>query len=160
MQTRRRLLITSLAVTATALFGTTAQAARPPVPIVPHDDIPIVTSSGKPPSMDDIRGAITRGAVVHDWTVKPGQPGELIGLLNVRNKHLASVSIKYSETAYSVTYRDSTNLEYRLSGPNAAPTRRDDFDSALPPNTPMIHPNYNRWVETLIRDINMELRRL
>ncbi|AJP57752.1 hypothetical protein UC34_13715 [Pandoraea vervacti] len=160
MKTRRRLLIASLCATATALIGTTAQAARPAVPIVPHDNIAIISGSGKTPSLDDVRGAIARGAAVHDWTVSLVKPGEMVASINVRNKHYASVMIKYTETAYSVTYRDSTNLEYQLSGTNAAPTRRDDLNSALPPNTPMIHPNYNRWVETLIHDINSEIRRL
>ncbi|ODP32531.1 hypothetical protein A9762_22515 [Pandoraea sp. ISTKB] len=160
MQTRRRMLVASLALAATAIFTTTAQAARPAVPIVPHDSISIISGSGKSLSLDDVRGAITRGAAAHDWTVSEVQPGELVASINVRNKHYASVMIKYSETMYSVTYRDSTNLEYQLSGTNSAPTRRDDFNSALPANTPMIHPNYNRWVDTLIRDINLELRRL
>lgn len=160
MQTRRRLLIASVALSTTALFGVTAQAARPAVPIVPHDNIAIISGSGKTPSLGEVRGAIARGAAVHDWTISEVQPGELVASINVRNKHYASVMIKYSETAYSVTYRDSTNLEYGLSGTNAAPARRDDFNSALPANTPMIHPNYNRWVDTLIRDINLELRRL
>lgn len=160
MQPRRRLLITSLALAATALLPAGAYAARPPVPIVQHDNIPVVSGTGKPLTLDDVRSAITRGASAHDWKVSEVQPGELVASINVRDKHFASVTIKYSETAYSVTYRDSTNLEYQLSGPNAAPLRRDDFSSALPANTPMIHPNYNRWVDTLIRDINMELRRL
>lgn len=160
MQTRRRLLAASLAVTVMAMFGPAVHAARPPVPIVPHDNIPILSGSGKTLSLDEIRGAITRGAAVHDWVASPGKPGELVASLNVRNKHYASVTIKYSETAYSVTYRDSTNLEYQLSSvPNVSP-RREDFNNTPPANTPVIHPNYNRWVDTLIRDINAELHRL
>ena len=159
MQTRRHWLIASLAITASAVLAPTAHAARPAVPIVPHDNVPIVSGSGKTLSLDEIRGAIARGAAVHDWTVSPVHPGELVASLNVRNKHFASVTIKYTETAYSVTYRDSTNLEYQLSHPNAS-ARREDFPSAPSPNTPLIHPNYNRWVDTLIRDIHTELRRL
>lgn len=161
MQTRRRILIASLAIAAAAAaFGPAAHAARPAVPIVAHDNIAIIPGSGKALSLEDVRGAMARGAAIHDWTISAVQPGELVASINVRNKHYASVLIKYTETSYSVTYRDSTNLEYQLSGTNAAPARRDDFNSALAPNTPMIHPNYNRWVDTLIRDINQELRRL
>jgi hypothetical protein len=159
MQTRRRWLIASLAIMASATLVPTAHAARPAVPIVPHDNVPIVSGSGKTLSLDEVRGAIARGAAVHDWTVSTVHPGELVASLNVRNKHFASVTIKYTETAYSVTYRDSTNLEYQLSRPSAS-ARREDFTTAPPPNTPLIHPNYNRWVDTLIRDINMDLRRL
>ncbi|VVD66290.1 putative lipoprotein [Pandoraea pneumonica] len=161
MQTRRRLLAASLAVTLTAMLAPAAHAARPAVPIVPHDNMPIVSGSGKPLSLEEIRGAITRGAAGHDWATTQDKPGELVASINVRNKHYASVTIKYTETAYSVSYRDSTNLEYALSGAPAASSRREDFNNtALPANTPMIHPNYNRWVDTLIRDINAELRRL
>ncbi|MGC7402695.1 hypothetical protein ACPWR0_02565 [Pandoraea pneumonica] len=161
MQTRRRLLAASLAVTLTAMLAPAAHAARPAVPIVAHDNMPIVTGSGKTLSLDEIRDAITRGAAGHDWVATRQGPGELVASINVRNKHYASVTIKYSETTYSVSYRDSTNLEYGLSnGLNNSP-RRDDFNNnAVPANTPMIHPNYNRWVDTLIRDINAELRRL
>ncbi|WP_087687863.1 MULTISPECIES: hypothetical protein [unclassified Pandoraea] len=161
MQTRRRLIAASLAVTVTAMFGPAAHAARPPVPIVPHDNMPIVSGSGNTLSLEEIRGAITRGAATHDWVATQGKPGELVASINVRNKHYASVTIKYSETTYSVTYRDSTNLEYGLSSiPSVSPRREDFSNTAMPANTPVIHPNYNRWVDTLIRDINAELRRL
>ncbi|WP_353189362.1 hypothetical protein [Pandoraea pnomenusa] len=160
MQTRRRILIASLAITVSAMIAPAAMAARAAVPIVPHDNIAIVSGTGKTPTLDEVRGAITRGAAIHDWSISVVQPGVLMASLNVRNKHFASVTIKYSETSYSVTYRDSTNLEYQVAGERVAATRREDFPSTISPSTPMIHPNYNRWVDTLIHDINVELRRL
>lgn len=151
MQNRRRFLATTLAAATLTLAAAPALAARPAVAIVPHDNIPVVTTAAHPP-VDAVKNAIIRAGGQHDWTIRPESPGVLSASLNVRNKHFAVVTIKYNADSYSITYRESTNLEYRLS---------DGRGPADPPaGTPMIHPNYNRWVENLIRDINAELRRL
>lgn len=142
MQTRRSFLIASLAAASFGAVATSALAARMAVPIAPHDNIQILTATGKTPSMNDVKTAIVRGGLAHDWQITPDGDGKLVASINVRNKHFAKVNIVYSPTSYSVTYRESTNLEY------------------TPGATPLIHPNYNRWVDTLIKDINGELRRL
>ena len=55
----------------------------------------------------------------------------------MRGKHTAIVEIPYSASGFSIKYRDSVNLNYR----------KDDN------GVEMIHPNYNRWVEKLRREI-------
>jgi hypothetical protein len=48
------------------------------------------------------------------------------------------VDVRYTATTYSITYKDSTNLNYRDG---------------------QIHKNYNGWIENLDRDIRNELLR-
>jgi len=50
--------------------------------------------------------------------------------------HLAVVEIEYDERAYSIRYRDSTNLEAKDG---------------------QIHPAYNQWIENLDKAIRAEL---
>ena len=52
--------------------------------------------------------------------------------------HVAVVDVRYTATTYSITYKDSTNLNYRDG---------------------QIHKNYNGWIENLDRDIRNELLR-
>lgn len=62
----------------------------------------------------------------------------MVGTLNLRS-HMAQVDIRYTTTSYSITYRDSKDLNY--DGSN-------------------IHRNYNNWIRNLDQAIKQQLASL
>lgn len=77
--------------------------------------------------MDQVRDAIIRAGGGLGWNMKPVEPGHILGALHLRS-HVAKVDIHYDTETYSITYRDSTNLEYQDGN---------------------IHSNYNGWIQNL-----------
>ena len=70
------------------------------------------------------------------WQITPTSNGTLTGVLDVRGKHHATVSITFSQTSFNITLVSSTNL---LQEGN------------------LIHRNYNRWVRDLEKNIDDQL---
>jgi hypothetical protein len=104
------------------------------VPVQNVIESPVV--SNKPnPSMDDVRQAILRAGAGLGWQMRAERPGHIVGTLALRT-HLAVVDIDYNPKAYSIKYKDSTNLEY---------------------NGSTIHRNYNAWIERLDRAVKTQL---
>jgi len=89
-------------------------------------------------SMDDVQKAIIRAGAGLGWQMKPVEPGLIVGTLTLRT-HMAMVNVKYDTKIYSITYKDSSNLDYT-------------GDS--------IHKNYNGWVTNLDRGIQSQLSNL
>lgn len=85
-----------------------------------------ITVSGKYTKADVKKAIVTAGQSL-GWVMKDKAPGHLIGSLYLRT-HIAIVDVKYDKNKYSITYKDSTNLNY--DGVN-------------------IHSNYNGWVQNL-----------
>ncbi|MFP5419309.1 MAG: hypothetical protein ACLGHA_09150 [Gammaproteobacteria bacterium] len=94
---------------------------------------PVVAN--KSVSMDDVQKAIVRAGVGLGWQMKPVAPGLIEGTLTLRT-HMAKVDIKYDTKTYSITYKDSSNLDYSGSS---------------------IHKNYNGWVQNLDNGIRAQL---
>ena len=99
---------------------------------------PVVTGTGKPATAEQVRTAIVRAGSTLGWQMTPTDPGLVTGRLALRT-HLAIVDVKYSAKDYSITYKDSTNLDYRDG---------------------QIHKNYNGWIENLNNAIRRELLRV
>jgi photosystem II stability/assembly factor-like uncharacterized protein len=95
----------------------------------------IGTAGGKAKSLQEVKTAIVEAGKARGWTVRDIAPGHLEAELRLRG-HAAVVDIKYSTTSYSITHKNSTNLNY--DGTN-------------------IHPNYNSWIQNLQRDIENRL---
>jgi len=95
----------------------------------------IGTAGGKAKSLQEVKTAIVEAGKARGWTMKDIEPGRLDAELHVRG-HAAVVEIKYSPTSYSITHKNSTNLNY--DGTN-------------------IHPNYNGWIQNLQREIEKRL---
>lgn len=76
-----------------------------------------------------------RGAfgIPTSWIFEKVKPGEILATLHSRT-HVAKVVITYDKSKYKITYKDSDNLNY--DGKN-------------------IHPNYNKWVGELKRNIDL-----
>lgn len=99
-------------------------------------EAPVVAN--KAVSMEDVQKAIVRAGVGLGWQMKPVEPGLIVGTLTLRS-HMAMVNIKYDTKKYSITYKDSSNLDY--DGNN-------------------IHKNYNGWVQNLDNGIRSQLTNL
>lgn len=97
---------------------------------------PVVAN--KAVTMEDVQKAIVRAGVGLGWQMKVVEPGLIVGTLNLRS-HMAVVDVKYDTKTYSISYKDSSNLDY--DGSN-------------------IHKNYNGWVENLDRGIRTQLTSL
>lgn len=89
-------------------------------------------------SLEDVSKAIIRAGGGLGWQIQEDKPGHMVGTLYLRT-HVAVVDINYTTKSYSITYKDSKNLDY--DGTN-------------------IHTNYNGWVQNLNKAINVQLRLL
>lgn len=95
-------------------------------------------SSTRALTIDDYQNAIIRAGVTRGWSFAEESPGNLIGTLNVRSKHVVRVRVIFDTAAFSILYVDSSQLSYNA-------------------DTGEIHPNYNKWVRTLRTQIQKEI---
>jgi len=126
-----------------AAFLTGPTCARSGVPIVNYENVTIVTGSGKPLTLEQVKEHIIIAGAVHNWQISASEDGKLTARLLVRNKHAITVDLPYTTTQYSMIYKDSMNMNYEVSH-----------------GVPEIHPSYNKWVDTLGKDIRTELLKL
>lgn len=120
-----------LAVTA-ALLMVACAATHQPVFNVTQAPV----SSTKPnASMDDIRQAIVRAGAGLGWQMNADRAGHITARLLLRT-HVAVADIDYTQSLYSIKYRESTNLD--ADGGN-------------------IHKNYNSWIQNLDKAIKVQL---
>jgi hypothetical protein len=114
------------------------------VQVIDHENVAVVTGSGKPASADAVGAAIANAAKggKRVWTVTKVAPDRLQATYHVR-QHAIAVNINYSDKAYSIRYLSSDNMKFgEVNG------------------VKYIHPFYNNWVEELKRNISAELTRL
>ena len=93
------------------------------------EDSPVTTACGKEPSLDQVTKAIVDAGEGQKWTMAIARPGLIVGTLPVRS-HLAVVDIPYSTKSYSITYKNSSNLNYD-------------------PDKKTIHNSYADWIKNL-----------
>lgn len=84
---------------------------------------------------EQVRSAILKAGVQRKWVMTDAGAGLIKGRLQARD-HVAEVRIPYSANSYSIIYDSSLNLK-------AAGGK--------------IHKNYNRWVNNLNQDIQINL---
>lgn len=141
-----------------------AQAQRTPAPIIDYPNVAFAPASGKTLTDTEVRTAIKSAATSMGWSIAEGQqPQEMIGTLIVKAKHTIQVTIRLAPQSYSVTYRDSVNMNYDKSG--MTPEDRLLINIRGSTNLggkegPVIHPSYNRWVKDLVSAINNQIRSL
>ncbi len=107
-------------------------------PIQNVEKSPIILPPGKSVTMQQVTTAIMRAGTRLGWQMQPGTAGKLSGRLDLR-KHTALVDVTHDTKTYTITYRDSTNLDAKDG---------------------MIHRNYNGWVQNLDKAIRAELTAL
>ncbi len=105
-------------------------------PIYNVTNQPIAPFAGKPRTLDEVKAEIVAAGEARGWTMKEIAPGHLEGTLRIR-VHIAVVNIKYSTTDYSITYKDSSQLNY---------------------DGTQIHMEYNNWVKDLQGGIDSRLK--
>lgn len=127
------------AVLAVAAF--TAQA-RTSVPVVNYENVSVTNSTGQPASVEQIRKAVQSAAVARGWQLSDPGPNGAVATYHVRGKHTISTNVSYARGQYSVTYKDSINMNY-------APGE----------GTGLIHPSYNVWTQGLVDAIRTEAGR-
>jgi len=103
-----------------------------------HDVVGAPIAANKAVSLADVEKAIMRAGGGLGWSLTPGGPGRMEGVLALRT-HRAVVDIIYDTKAYNIKYKDSSNLDY--DGTN-------------------IHSNYNGWIQNLDKAIRAELTAL
>ena len=102
-------------------------------PILNIEDSPITTSQDL--SMEDVERIIIEGCRVRNWEPDVVAPGHIVATLYIRS-HVAKVDIMFNTKNYSITYKDSVNLDYKKG---------------------KIHRNYNKWVRNLNSDIQAQI---
>ena len=88
-------------------------------------------------SHDDFNAAVVKAAKNRGWRLERINSTTINADLKIRT-HEASVVIAYEKTKYTITYKNSVNLDYDKK-------------------THTIHPKYNQWVRNLDKDISDEL---
>lgn len=78
-------------------------------------------------TLEDVTKSIRRAGIGLGWQMAEIAPGQIEGKLFLRS-HIAIVEIVFDTKAFSIRYRDSTNLKY---------------------DGTTIHKNYNNWVQRL-----------
>jgi len=113
-----------------------AACTQAPIRNVPQT--PVVTGTGKLATPEQVRSAVVRAGSGLGWQMTPVDPGLVSGRLALRG-HVAVIDVRYSPKDFSITYKDSTNLDYANG---------------------QIHKNYNGWIENLNNGIRRELQRI
>jgi len=103
-----------------------------------RDPSPVYVPAGMP--MQGTRAAIIDTLPRHHWQLEGEQDNHLVAALYIRS-HVARVFITYDAQAVWIQYADSQNLSYRVGHDGSR----------------YIHPNYNRWVGNLARDLQRAL---
>lgn len=96
--------------------------------------------SEKKLAQNDMYKAIYAAGVTLGWNITKIEPGLALGELKLRS-HTARVNISYNEKDYSITYKNSINLNY-------------DKEKGT------IHSNYNGWIQNLEKGINTQIKLL
>ena len=106
-------------------------------PVTNYQSTPVATKSGKQ-DLAKVKKAIVVAGTKAGWQMQPIADGHILAAIFSRG-HTAKIDIKYSVDTYSITYRESSNLQY--DGTN-------------------IHRDYNAWVNELNQNIRDELSKL
>ena len=117
-----------------SLFVFLTGCTSKPILNVNNEFIP-TNINNEQPSFDAVEKAIILAAKKRGWNSHVIQPGLIEAQISLRN-YRATVQISYSRSTYSISYKDSENLNY------------DDGE---------IHRNYNSWVGKLSRTIQKEM---
>lgn len=125
-----------------ALTVSAGALARGAVPLANHENVEVVTGSGRPLDVEAVKKAITTAATAQEWKVAPGADGKSLeaSLTWNKKKHGITVIITPTATHYSVRYADSYNMKHAIENGQM-----------------VIHPMYNQNVNELMQSIRAAL---
>lgn len=109
-----------------------------PIPVLNIVNEPIVTASGKTPSIEQIKQVIRKGVISKTWSVDEISDKEIKAHFSKGSK-IARITIVFDEAEYSIRYISSEKLLY--DGTN-------------------IHNRYNAWIKGLRKRINVYMLEL
>lgn len=132
----------SIALVSLALAGHTTAMARPSVAIINHESVEVTPARTGAGDAQRVQQAIVAAGMQRNWNVRPLGDGEMEASLLVRGKHTVVVGIRYTASQFSLVYKSSVNMNFET---------RD--------GQPLIHPNYNKWVNDLKQGIQFELQK-
>lgn len=124
------LVVMALAWTATVAEARTAV-------LIDHDNIVVSAKSAA-----DVKHAILVAATGRGWKAVQQTASSIRLQYDKGSKHQVVIDVRYDAKSYGIKYVDSINMNYG---------ERE--------GTRVIHPNYNRWVDYLIKSISVELLR-
>ncbi|MFC4160473.1 hypothetical protein [Chitinimonas lacunae] len=113
-----------------ALLASTTALARQ-APLVEPPRVALSTQTA-----EQVRGYIVNGARTLGWTVVSEKDGQVTLKFNKQNKHEVVINADYDAKGYQLRYVSSSNMNFE-----EANGQRE------------IHPNYNRWINNLIKRI-------
>lgn len=119
------------------LAALTAIGCRPGRPVATYSYNFPPAETHQTLSEKQMHDAIVKACVSNGWRASTTSPGNIEATIMVRNKHTVVVNIPYTPTSYSINYKASTNMEYKVKSDGSA----------------SIHPNYNNWVARLDQSI-------
>lgn len=93
-------------------------------------------SNGTKLSIEEVRGAIFAATTIKGWKPTSVNANEIQAKITVRDRHTATIDIKYTDSSYSINLSSSGGL--------------DEKDGN-------IHRNYNKWIILLDTQIQAEL---
>ncbi len=133
----RKLIGVLLLTFGIALLGT---GCRKGVPITPFGKTlrysgKTQTDAAKAEHNTKIQQAILEAGRAQNWIMKAVKDGVIEGTYYIRS-HTAIVTIQYDATHYTITYKNSVNLNYKDGN---------------------IHPNYRKWVQKLQQQIEINI---
>jgi hypothetical protein len=128
-----------LAVVATiiGLITVPLEAGARQAPLVDPERVLMINATPNPMTAAQVRTAIVAGGREHGWYVTEDKPGQVALRYDRGGKHTVVITVDYDDKGYQIRYTSSVNLNYEeVNGVRE------------------IHPNYNRWIQILIRSIN------
>lgn len=101
-----------------------------------YDAPKVLSVSATPLDARQVRDRIVAGGQSQGWAVTREEPGLVELSYDKQGKHQAAVVVRYDPSGYKIDYLSSFNLNY-----------------AEQDGVRKIHPNYNRWIQNLIKRI-------
>lgn len=124
-------------LTVTALIAAPALAART-API--YNPEPIAVPAGR--TADQVKSAVRKALLQRNWRVKEVGAGAVEAKYVKPGRrgieHVAAINVTYNTKTIRISYKDSQELNY-------------DKESGE------IHANYNKWIQNLEKDIQINL---
>lgn len=130
------LLVSAFAVAAALPIGAAA------ADLIEWQNVNALTGSGKPATAEEIKRAFLVGGARRGWSCVDDGPAKLACTLVVRT-HTLVMNLAYEPGKYSLTYKDSANLDYKSEDGKRT-----------------IHRSYVNWNTNLMNDARAELMRL
>lgn len=118
------------------LFASLAMGCRKGNPI--YTPSSSFASPSATAQLADVKKLIMTACVESGWTPMDMGGDVVEARIVVRGKHTVEVTIPYTRNSYKIVYKNSINMEYSAAKGT-------------------IHPNYNKWVNTLSANISKRL---